>query len=298
MTLHGSIAFFSRVPKTGDTTELDAPEFFADLNCDQIVDSITAGKDEYNLKPFFHACLSRLEAIQYRHEVMQDLERPQLYQCVTSFASKMQKVREHLLQSKKMYHAEQKQAYFLDGVEIYCEAIKSFVSALADSTLHSHGFLGFRDFLAEYSRSARFTALLSQAKKLKADLASVEYCVLIKSGGFTVRKYEAEADYSAEVEHTFEKFQQGAVKDYRVKFSASIEINHIEAKILEFVAKLYPEVFGAMADFYTKNQNFIHRTIANFDREVQFYVAYLEYTTALKRRGIALLLSAGFKHKP
>jgi DNA mismatch repair protein MutS len=279
-----SILFKS--PEDRQDDRLEAPEFFADLNCDQIVDSVTAGKDDYNLKPFFHACLSRPEAIQYRHEVMQDLERPQLYQCVTSFASKMQKVREHLIQTKKMYHAEQKQAYFLDGVEIYCEAVKSFVSALADSSLHSRGFSAFRDFLNEYSRSARFTALLSQARKLKADLASVEYCVLIKSGGFTVRKYEAEADYSAEVEHTFQKFQQGDVKDYRVRFSASIEINHIEAKILEFVAKLYPEVFGALADFYTENQNFIQRTVATFDREVQFYVAYLEYTTALKPAGL------------
>jgi DNA mismatch repair protein MutS len=279
-----SILFKS--PEDRGHDRLDAPEFFANLNCDQIVDSITAGKDDYNLKPFFHACLSRLEAIQYRHEVMQDLERPQLYQCVTSFASKMQKVREHLLQTQKMYYAEQKQSSFLDGVEIYCEAIECFISSIADSTLHSHGFLAFRNFLNEYSRSARFTALLSQTKKLKADLASVEYCVLIKSGGLTVRQYEAEPDYSAEVGHTFEKFQQGAVKDYRVKFSASVEMNHIEAKILEFVAKLYPEVFGGVADFYTKNQNFIHRTIAAFDREVQFYIAYLEYTTALKRAGL------------
>jgi DNA mismatch repair protein MutS len=276
---------FKRPEDRGDD-RLDAPEFFADLNCDQIVDSITAGRDDYNLKPFFHACLSRLEAIQYRHEVMQDLERPQLHQCVTSFASKMQKVREHLLQAQKMYHAEQKQAYFLDGVEIYCEGIKTFVSALADSTLRSNGFLAFRDFLNEYSRSARFTALFSQVEKLKADLASVEYSILIRSCGFTVRKHEAEADYSAEVEHTFEKFQQGEVKDYRVKFSASIEMNHIEAKILEFVAKLYPKVFGAVADFYTRNQNFIQRTIAIFDREVQFYVAYLEYTATLKRAGL------------
>ena len=219
---------------------------------------------------------------------MQDLERPPLYQCVTSFASKMQKVREHLVQAQKMYYTEQKRAWFLNGVDIYCEAIKSFISELAECTLRSRGFLAFRVFLDDYSRSARFTALLSQTSKLKADLASVEYCVLIKSGGFTVRKYDGEADYSVEVEQTFEKFQQSAAKDYRVKFSASAEMNHVEAKILEFVAKLYPEIFGAVADFCTENENFIHRVIAVFDREVQFYVAYLEYTAALKSVGLHL----------
>ena len=280
-----SILFRRPADRIGDDA-LVTPEFFADLNCDQIVDAITAGKDEYNLKPFFHACLPSVEAIQYRHEVMQDLEWPALYQRVTSFAGKMREVREHLVQAQKMYYQEQKQAWFLDGVEIYCKAIEFFVSELAHTTLHSHAFLAFSDFLNDYYRSGRFIALFSQTKKLKADLASVEHCMLIKSGGFIVRKYEAEADYSAEVEHTFEKFQQGAVKDYRVKSSANVEMNHIEAKILEFIAKLYPEVFGAIADFYTKNQNFIDRTIAIFDREVQFYIAYLEYTMALKRAGL------------
>jgi DNA mismatch repair ATPase MutS len=114
-------------------------------------------------------------------------------------------------------------------------------------------------------------------------LAAVDYCVHIKGSGFTVRKYQGEEDYSAEVEATFEKFKQGAVRDYRVKFSASEDMNHIEAKILEFVAKLHPEVFAALDDFCAKNGDFIDRTVAVFDREVQFYIAYLEYIEVLRR---------------
>jgi DNA mismatch repair protein MutS len=207
-----SILFRRPADRVGDDT-LGAPEFFADLNCDQIVDAITAGKDEYNLKPFFHACLPRVEAIQYRHEVMQDLERPPLYERVTSFAGKMRELREHLIQVQKMYYQEQKQAWFLGAVYTYCEAIKCFAAEVADLDFRSRGFSAFRDYLDNYSRSARFSALLSQTKKLKADLAAVEYCILIKTGGFTVRKYEGEVDYSAEVERTFNKFKQGAVKD-------------------------------------------------------------------------------------
>ncbi len=87
-----SILFETPADRIGDDG-LEAPEFFADLNCDQIVDAITAGREEYNLKPLFHACLPHLDAVQYRHEVMQDLELPPLYECVSLFAGKMRGVR-------------------------------------------------------------------------------------------------------------------------------------------------------------------------------------------------------------
>ena len=106
--------------------------------------------------------------------------------------------------------------------------------------------------------------------------------MLIKGSGFTVRKYEEEPDYSIEVEETFKKFKQGAANDYRVKFSARDDMNHIEAKILEFAAKLHPEVFVPLDEFCSKNADFMDRAIAVFDREVQFNIAYLEYAAALR----------------
>ena len=281
-----SILFASREDRIEDDAA-QAPEFFRDLNCDQIVDAITAGRDEYRLKPLFYACLRRVEAIEYRHEVMRDLESASLYGSLNSFANKMREVREHLGHAEKAYYKEQKRVWFLDAVVAYCDNITFFAAQLANSDLRSRGFLAFRDYLVGYSQSARFTSLFSSAQELKTDLASVEYCVLVKGSSFTVRKYEGEADYSAEVEYTFEKFKQGAVRDYRVSFSVTTDMNHVEAKILEFVAKLYPEVFGALDEFCDTNADFLDPTLAVFDREVQFYAAYLEYCAALRHAGLA-----------
>ncbi len=280
-----SILFETPDDRVGDDA-LDAPAFFIDLNCDQIVHAITTGKEEYNLKPFFHACLHRVGAIRYRHEVMQDLENDALYKRVLAFAEVMRSIRGYLLRVEKLYYREQKQAWFLDAVEIYCQGIIAFAQDLAHLELRSPGFLRFREYLINYAESTPFNALLSEARNLRVDLAAVEYCVHIRGSGFTVRKYQGESDYSVEVEATFEKFKQGAPRDYKVKFNASDEMNHIEAKIVEFVAKLNPTVFVALSEFCARHADFIDQTVAIFDREIQFYIAYMEYTAILRRAGL------------
>ncbi len=92
--------------------------------------------------------------------------------------------------------------------------------------------------------------------------------------------------YSAAVEETFEKFKQGAVKDYKVKFLLSPDMNHIEAKALDFVAQLYPDIFLRLDNYVENNGNYLDEAIGAFDREIQFYVAYLEYIAILKRAGL------------
>ena len=55
MTFH-SILFEGASDTTQKETS-DPPSFFTDLNLDQIIDAITLGKDEYNLKPFYFTAL-------------------------------------------------------------------------------------------------------------------------------------------------------------------------------------------------------------------------------------------------
>jgi DNA mismatch repair protein MutS len=265
---------------------VDAPDFFADLNLGQVVDAICAGKEEYDLKPFFYHSLPSIDAIKYRHEVMEDLENADLFARVRAFAEKLRLMRAHLVQAGKLYYKYQKEAWFLDAVEIYCEAVHGFAKDLATATPASRGFGALRSYFSAYVAAPNFISLFAETERIKADLASVKYCALIRGPSVTVRKYESEPDYSRDVEETFARFNQSAVKDYRVEFSEWPDMNHIEAQILEFVALLYPEVFSSLDDYCTKNQNYLDATIAVFDREVQFYIAYLEHLTAFKRAGL------------
>jgi DNA mismatch repair ATPase MutS len=284
MTFH-SILFQSTPDRVPDE-QLTAPDFFVDLNLNQIIAAITAGKEEYNLKPFFYASLRDVDAITWRHEIMRDLENIRLFDNIKAFAQSMSTMRKHLVQVKKLYYKLQKERWFLDAVDIYCDAVTRLVHDLSVTELTSRGLLAFREYVTWYATSARFTSLVEQTKKLAADLSAIHYTVLINSPHVQVRHYGGEPNYSAEVEATFERFKQGAVKEYTFNFIDSPEMNNVEAEILALVAQLYPEIFSALENYYTANQDYQDSTIVTFDREIQFYVAYLEHVARFKKTGL------------
>jgi DNA mismatch repair protein MutS len=49
---------------------------------------------------------------------------------------------------------------------------------------------------------------------------------------------------------------------------------------------LYPDIFANVDDYCATNRDYLDTTIAVFDREIQFYVAYLEHAEMFKRRGL------------
>jgi DNA mismatch repair protein MutS len=277
---------YGRIEPDMRTEQAQAPDFFGDLNLDQIVAAAISGKDEYDLKPFFHRKLDDVDDIVYRHEVMRDLEVPDLFGHVIAFAGRMQEMRRHLKQVEKLYYRLQKNSWFVDAVAIYCEAVRQLLTDLQETEPQSRGLRGLRDYLQRYVTSGSFRELVLNTERVGTDLGSVKYCVLINGSSITVRKYEDEPDYSTEVAQTFEKFRQNTPRDYRFKFADFVEMNHIEAQVIDFVAQLHPAIFSYFDAYCKKYRNFGDPTVLRFDREVQFYVSYLEYVSRLKQAGL------------
>jgi hypothetical protein len=262
------------------------PAFSRDLNLDLIVKAITIGRDEYQLEPFFYTPLSNLRAIEYRHEVMRDLERSDLFQALKSFSAQMRRMRDHLIAAEKLSYKYEKERWLLDAVVVYGDAVEKLLSDLFQGTPKSRGLLAFLGFLHEYTQSAGFKELVQEARELTTDLSAIRYCLLIQGNSVTVREYRSEGDYSAVIEEVFAKFKQGAVKDYRVKLSVSSGLNHVEAQALDLVARLNPEVFSALDAFCENHRYFCERTLTDFDRDIHFYLAYVEYAVRFKEAGL------------
>lgn len=285
-----AMTFFSILYETTQAENLPPkekqPEYFRDLNLDQVVEAIAADKQEYELRPFFYARPAGVETITYRHDIMCDLQRDSILRCIKSFAVSMHGWREQHELEKKLYYKEQKQRWFLHAVETYCNAVLQLEKQLSALAPLSKGLLEFCAFLSAYARSDRFVALDTAARQLTDDLQKIQFFILIGESRLAVRPYTPLPDYSAEIEEVFAKFQQGDAEDYLISFEESKSMNHIEAKALEFVVRLHPELFERLEKFCDRYREYADPVIRRFDREIQFYVSYLDYIEDLVKQGL------------
>lgn len=282
-----SILFDGSAPAAA-VEDATMPACFTDLNLDQIVDAVTAGRAEYSLAPFYYSSLGSVRAVRYRQAVAQDIDGNPLRVVLETFAAELRDVRRHLAQAAELRHRYQRERWFAEAADIYGRAVRGLNEELEATDIKSDGLQAFRRYLSGYAESASFTSLSTATASLEDALAQVRYCLNIRGSRITVTKYEEEADYSAAVEATFARFRQGEVKNYLVKFYVYADMNHVESGVLELVARLYPETFLELDRFSEQWRDFMDPTIARFDREIQFYLAYLTYLDRVRRDGLEL----------
>lgn len=285
---------FQSVLFDGDLGRVDGlagePDFFGDLRLDQVVAAVTAGREEYDLAGFFYLPLHDVEAVHYRQHVFGDLEQEPVLGVVRNFADALRRMRRHLALAAKLHYVRQQQRWFLQAASVYCDAVSTLNEEFSALDLRAHGFLGLRDYLNDYVQSGEFATLTNDIRRADDALDTVTYAVHLRGNRVRVSRYDGEADMSAEIERTFERFKQGAVGDYRARFREHADMNHVEAQILDLVAKLHPEPFAELARFSARHERYLDETVGRFDREIQFYLAYLEYIEPLKKKGLPIAL--------
>lgn len=262
------------------------PDHFGDLNLDRVVAPMVSQREPYNLLAFFHSPLHDVDAVRYRQAACRDLEDERVRQAVDCFAEGMVVVRRRRNHALQLRHRNHRFRWFREAVRVYCDTVVALRDELAGADLSSDAFAAFRGFLDAYTASADFLAMVDEGAVLDEELAAVRYTVQINSGRVTVRRYDGGDDYRYDVEETFSKFEQGEVKDRRVEFPAFADLNHVEAQVLDLVAELFPGAFGALAEYCATHREFVDARVARFDREVQFYLAWLDFIAPIRSSGL------------
>lgn len=282
----GSILFQTREERGGEP--LAEPSFFGDLNLDQICATLTEGREDYELAQFFYQPLHDVEAVGYRHEVLQELEREDISAPVYAFAEHMRQMRRQLALADKLRDRHQRERWFLSAVTLYCRAVEELHGRLQELEPRSQALGGFAAYLRSYTASEAFTELTADTGQLAAELDRIRYAILINNLRVEVSAYEEAPDLTEQIQETFAKFRQGAVEEHRVEFRERTETDSVEERILAVVADVFEVEFAHAAQYLAaRRKTFLDTTIARFDREVQFCFAYLEGIQPLKAAGLA-----------
>ncbi len=307
MDAHRSILFLDSACD-GAESPLDQPDFFGDLNLDKVEQAVTEGQDEFRLEGLFRQPLRTRKAVGYRQKVSRDLEDPGLFARITAFNEAMTTMRSELAVSAKVSDPPQSHRWFLQAATTYVDAVVALAEDLTDAGLASSGLSSARDRLNDYLASEAFVSLQGAVRVVNEDLAQVRYRLELSDIDIIVSKYEGETDLSADVAACFERFRQvagrvaadgegaGAEEEGPEESPTRNDLSYFSEKILHLVIRHYPETFASLAEFCDVYQDFPDPVVADFDREVRFYMSYLGFLAPLRAEGLSFcypVLSAG-----
>lgn len=271
-----------------DGQPLQEPVFFRDLNLDQVVTAITADKTEHHLTALYWSPLRELDAIGYRHEVFSDLERADVGALVRAFVQ-LRLTAQFSDRTKEMREDDHgvshhhRTRFYLNAVEQYCQAVLELADGLRAAACGSRGLSAVATYLGEYVGSAAFQALHAETERLQGALSDVQYVVVLRGDRITVAGYDDERDYSEQVAATFARFPPPTNTPPP---SSRYWEAYAGTGILDLVAQLYPEVFAALDGFCTEHLDYLDPVVARFERDVQFYLAYLDHIAPLRAAGL------------
>jgi DNA mismatch repair protein MutS len=263
------------------------PECFADLHLDQIVTEATKGREEYELRGFYHQPLKDAGQVRFRQDVLHDLRRQPLRGAIDAFAEQLRVMRRYIRVARQSRHQLVAQRWYLEAMLAYRAAVRGLTAALEQASPRSAGLAALQRHASELVRSPEFTEFAAACGAVEEELSELEYSVTIRGAHVQVDAFAGQQDELVpKVEAMFARFAQGEVRQRDWRFRDQAGLNHVEEQVLDRVARLFPSPFERLRAFCERYGEVCDEGLLRFDREVQFYLGYLEFIEPLSAGGL------------
>jgi hypothetical protein len=267
-----------------------AQDTLRDLNIDQVVHAVTAGRESFQLDTWFRRPLTDVEDVRFRQAVFHDLRRADVRLVMDSFAAGLDQVRALLATAAKVHYALVRQRLVLEASLQYFSVLHAVLDGLHEARPRSRALAALERDLAQLATSDPFREREQRSSELVRDLSAVRYNVLIRGAKVSVGPYDDEPDYGEQILDLFDRFRQRDAPQTPTPPKKPLDMNHVEAAVLDRVARLEPEVFSRLAQFAQAQPDVIDQVVARYGKELQFYLAWLGFVAPLEAAGLRTCL--------
>ena len=260
------------------------PVFYEHLNLDGIIEKIYGRNIFLQMEDVLTHLLVSKSTVSYRQGIMKDFEEYGCYKAFLNFRNSLKEVHQTIHYSQETKSMLQSDSYYLKAICLYSQAVLEWKNFYSQYDVTSEGLNRLKHLLIDYTEGEQFLALEKQAKDLKLQMEKITYQLEIGEKQMKVRLGKCSQNYTQVLA---EKVQKLVAHDtsYLTNLSVGIEVNKLETQIIEILKREYEDLFQACHDFVQKNRKFIAGFIKDIEDEMMFYIGFLDYMNALKKKG-------------
>ena len=262
--------------------EVGRPEFFVDLNIDQIIKKIQF----FSLVPvekYYYMLPVDKECENYRRDIYGDVKNPEVNKALTEFKARYETYKEDVANKNEVEIGIQRNIWQVLEIADYCETFGKLCEELDKAVLNSAGLIALRDMLKAYTGDEKFIKMRERAISLKEKLQSFRVKIV----------YENEQIYvtEEEVEGIYENFLQEHFNDHGLRmkspFSQTIHLNNLEQEIVRKFIRKETGFFKDAEAFHKKYAEYENEVLIRFGEEIDYYLSYYAFQQKMELAGFA-----------
>lgn len=284
-----------------ENREVSEPDFFQDLNLDQILNRIIIVWNK-KVRDLYYYFPADLDTENYRREIYKDIKACKLFESLKEFVSMMNLYLNDMGTAERIDYKIQKKMWHIHAAVHYCNAIAFLQTELEKASTKSQGLNELKKYLKEYLSSAEYTKMSTLAHDLTKELTSTRLSLNYDGDKLVVaentmtpeeeiklkdkllkdeRKPLAEVDFEANLNVLFPNHESV----FETPFTTSEGFSAIELELYTVLKKLKPQFFKNIEDFYYDYPDFADKVIERFHSEINFYLSFHAFTLEMNGFG-------------
>lgn len=264
------------------------PDFFVDLNLDQVVNRIQKCSPDYGVKEYFYAFPAK-EDVGYRQEIYRDIRKQSLYDRFMQFSADMRRSSDKELSPTFSGEPLQGACWQLESVYFYCKAIvelrQELEAGIERKEITATGLKKLQEFLEELCKEPGFAQMQAESYRIWGMLTGTKFTLEINSNKLRISPVAQEGTYEDLLTECFKEYGVVEKGSMHSPFTGDLFLTRLERRLLQVFFSKYPQLEDEITAFAKKYTEYKNPQILQLEREVQFYLAYYAFQKEWEAQG-------------